>query len=370
MASSASISPGESAANAEAQRSLGLQVAREFLGVASDPALIKIGPLTQNYFSFTFSVEAESASGPRSVFVKIPKTDMRGRVAAILPVTSDDRRLAEEEASSLTLLGQKWSGADLAVRWVNLRGMVPEYNAIVTDRIYAAEALPVFRRFDLCRRTGVQGAGRRLDRSMARMGAALGRFHAANARTKVFRLSEALPKLEFYCRELSACSGSRLPMRVIRELKSMRDLEFGGVEAPSLKGLDVRNMLIDEKDSLYLLDPGKTKRTFREADIARFIMTLRILYWGSARLLLLREPDPRAEEAFLGAYYADSKPASPFLLRFFILKEYLKHWHTALDSLQRRAWPPTIKRLAVGLYVNPFYARQIAAQLKSIIEEV
>lgn len=352
-------------ANAQIQRVLGLKAASECLGVVGDESLVEIGPLAANNFSFTFHIRARTRAGLRQVFVKIPKIDMRGRAPRILPISPEDRQMAIEEEASLRLLSRKWTGDDLDVRWANLCGTVPEFNALVTDRIMADDAFRVFRRWDLARRFGFRGA-KRLQQTMARLGAALGRFHQTNARIGKFRLSESLPKYGFYCQELSVRCGNAWPERIQRKLESIRDSEFEGIEVPTLKGLDLRNMLIDRQDRLYLLDPGKMKLTCREADLARFIMTYRILFWGSSLLLFTGEADPRAEAAFLDAYYANSRPACPQLLNLFMLKEQLKHWHTALDSLQYRFWPPMIKRLAAGIYVNPFYTSQVARQLELI----
>ncbi|HAM35963.1 MAG TPA: hypothetical protein DEB40_10905 [Elusimicrobia bacterium] len=361
-----SSSNNELLSNAQIHRLLGLQVAKDILGATEDSSPAEVGPLSNNYYSFTFSVKARTHSGSDDVFIKIPKADMRGMVPRILPLTLEDRRMAQEEESSLRLLAQKWNAKEQEVLWVNLRGTVPEYNALVTDRIFADEALPAFRRFDILRRLGFQEYAQRLQRQMARMGAALGRFHQANRRPLIFRLNEALPKLGFYCQDIAARSGSAWPLEILRILDSMADLELSGIEVPTLKGIDIRNMLIGKQDRIYLLDPGKTKPTHREADLARFIMTYRILYWGSLKLLLLREPDPRGESAFLKAYYANSSPPNPRMLDLFLLKELLKHWQTALVSLQRLNWSAARKRLAAWIYVHPFYTRQIAAQLEVI----
>ena len=354
--------------NEQVQHLLGQHVAKVMLGARDCTYLVKIGPLAINNFSFTFSVDVFTSGGQRNVFVKIPKVDMRGSMPSILPITFEDRELAQEEESSLKQLGQKWDADDLEVRWVNLYWVMSEYNAIITDRIFADEAFAVFRRFDLRRRIGIRQDGQRLQRSMARLGAALGRFHYANSRPVVFRLAEELPKLEFYCREITATTGNVLPKRVLWKLKSMGDMEVAGIEVPTLKGIDIRNVLIDKQDRLYLLDPGRIKITHREADVARFVMTYRILYWGSKLLPLVQEPDPKAEAAFLESYYSHGHSSCHQLSSFFLLKEQLKHWHTALHSLQQRPWPSQLKRIVAKVYVNPFYVRQITAQFKLILK--
>lgn len=353
--------------NEQVQHILGQHMANSMIGVLDSSALVKIGPLTINTFSLTFSVYLSTSSRKINVFIKIPKGDMRSRIKSILPITIEDRELALNEESSLRLLDQKWHADDLDVRWVKLYGTVPEFNALITERIFADEAFMVFRRFDFRRRLGFRKDAQRLQSSMARLGAALGRFHYANSRPVVFRLSEELPKLAVYCREITAATGSIWPERVLSKLQSMSNMEVGGVEVPTLKGLDIRNVLIDKQDRLYLLDPGRMKKTHLEADLARFLMTYRIIYWGSKFLLLFREPDAKAEIAFLESYYLNNRPSSHWLLSFFLLKEQLKHWHTSLDSLQKRPWPSPLKRIMAIIYVNPFYIRQIMAQFKLIV---
>lgn len=363
---SRTLPPEETLTNAEVHHLLGLKVATEMLG-ATEPAIhVEIGPLSSNHFSFTFSVKVGGGLNQRNAFVKIPKLDLRHHAPTILPISQGDLKMALEEESSLRLLARDWDGVDLEVNWVRLCGSVPEYNALVTERIFAEEAFTVFRRFDLRRRVGFWRDTKRLRGSMARIGAALGRFHRTNVRPATFRLSEAMPKYEFYCQELSASSGSAWPERILRKLHSMGDMHFASTEVPTLKGLDIRNVLIDEQDRLFLLDPGRTKFTYREADLSRFLMTYRILYWGSKFLPVLRQPDRKAEAAMLGAYYADNQPPSGTLLSLFLLKEQLKHWHTALDSLRLLHWPTSLKRLALCTYVNPFYIRQIATTLNSL----
>jgi len=359
----ASAISGNRPDNAQVQHTLGLRVGRDILGAVGD---VEISPLSTHNFSFTFSVKAGTPSGLRHVFVKIPKTDLRSRQPTILPITSGDRRMAQEEESSLRLLGEKWEGNDLQVYWVKLRGTIADDNAIVTDRVFADPGFSAFRRLDLLRRLGFRQKGQRLCRLMGRLGTAFGRFHQANAKATVFRLSKMIPKLEFYCQKLASATGSPWPERVLKMVRPMGGMEFESIEVPTLKGIDMRNVLIDAQDSLYLLDPGKTKLAPREAALARFMMTYRILYWGSNLLLLVRTPDPKAEESFLSAYYAGGESRGGRLLDLYLLKEQLKHWHTALDSLRLRAWSPAATRLAADIYVNPFYTRQIRAQFHAI----
>ncbi len=353
--------------NRVAQLSLARLVVEKVIGQPFDLTNVKIGPLSTNYFSFIFRLSVVSSQGTENVFVKIPKEDLRSGSRTILPISCADRRMAEDEASSLRRLFDQWLSKDVGVSWVRLRGEVSDYNAIVTDAVDGDEALTVFRRLDLRRRFGYVKDRDRLRAAMARLGAALGRFHRVNSKETVFQVDQAIPKLERYCRGIESRAHSPVLAEISQAIGLFAGLELDAVEVPTLKGIDIRNVLMNDQDGLSLLDPGRMKPACREADLARFIMTYRILYWGSGLFFLGLRPDTKAEGAFLEAYYSNSAPPSPKLLSFFIIKEQLKHWRTALDSLRLLPWPVLVKRIAATTYVNPYYTRQLTEELGGLI---
>jgi len=275
--------------------------------------------------------------------------------------------MAEEEVTSLHSLVEDWRSDDIGVSWVRLYDFFPQYNAIVTDAAEGKDAFALFRKLDLRRRFGWQNDSERLCAAMTRLGTALRRFHQKNAKKIFFRLDELLPKLERYCNEIEAIIKRSYPNHVKQILNSIADINIDAVEVTTLKGIDIRNILVAKEDKLWLLDPGRMKRTCREADLARFIMTYRILYWGSSLFLLGLKPDWRAEQAFLDAYYENSTPPSPKLLSLYLIKEQLKHWWTALDSLRMLPYSPRLKKLVEVLYVNPYYIRQLKTEIQKVI---
>jgi hypothetical protein len=352
--------------NETIQKDLSRLVVEEITGLPFDKVHTTIGKLAINYFSFVFSIKAQTPNGSQRVFVKIPKEDLRQRSKSILPISPADRTLASDEELSLRMLNDRWHSDDLDIFWVRLRSVFPQYNAIVTDAIEGDDAFAIFRKLDLRRRLGSNKDSIRLREVMARFGKALGRFHQGNARAMVFRVNEILPKLEHYCRELGSSTRNPLLNKAIKTLDSIADLEIDTLEVLTLKGLDIRNVLMDKQDKLFLLDPGRMKQTCREADLARFIMTFRIIYWGRGLFLLRLSPDYQAEKAFLDAYYSNTTQPSKELLSLFLIKEQLKHWQTAIYSLGLLTWPITLKRLVAATYVNPYYTRQLAMELKKV----
>lgn len=331
-----------------------------------DGTKVNVTPLVTNYFSFVFSLQIPGPNSLGKVFVKIPKKDLRRGSNTILPITPADRIMAEDEVNSLQLLADEWAADDLGVSWVRLRTFIPQYNAIVTDAVDATDALGIFRRMDFCSRMGSKASRAWSRGAMARLAEALGRFHKRSTQSSVFFMRESLHKLESYCDELSVKARNEWPERVKRVLRSMADLKIPAVVVPTLKGIDIRNVLMDERERIFLLDPGRVKRTCREADLARFLMTYRILYWGSRLFLLGLRPDTEAEKAFLKIYYSNTAPGDSRLLSLYLIKEQLKHWHTAIDSLYLLPWSITMKRLVAAIYINPYYTRQLAAEVKKV----
>lgn len=353
--------------NDTAQRNLARAVVETVLNIPYDQAIVSVGPLVTNYFSFVFPLNVSDRGRTQKVFVKIPKEDLRSGAKSIFPILPADRRLAQSEIHALQILAAQWHADDLDVSWVSLRGEVPQYNALVTDAVEADDALGMLRRWDLRRRVGSVGARRRLTSVMTRLGTALGRFHQISAKPVVFSIGPSIHKLDNYCLEIATSTRSSVLRKTMEKIHVLSSRHFNAVEVPTFKGIDIRNILMDESDRLFILDPGQLKFTCREADLARFIMTFRILHWGRPLFLLGIRPDPKAEQAFLDAYYAATSPPSPTLLGLFLIKEYLKHWHVALRSLRHFTWPQTVKRLVASLYVNRYYTDSLARELDRVL---
>ena len=327
---------------------------------------IQISKLSTNYYSFTFSISFNLSNRSQHIFVKIPKTCMRSSSQKILPITPADRLMANEEVSSLKFLENNWSREGSDVSWVKLLGLLPEYNAIVTERIFADEFFISCRRWDLSRRIGFVRDEKKFQHSMSSISYALAKFHKKNELKTSVYLSELLPKIGLYCKNLSSSSQSHLPNYIWKELQLLKNVKFNCFKVTTFKGIDIRNVLIDSKSKLFILDPGKLKISYPEADIARFLMTYRALFWGSIILPIVQAPSLRMEHIFLKSYHSNASFSNPQLLDIFMLKEQLKHWHTALDSLDRLQWPSIIKDLVKKIYVNPFYVRQVSSQLDLI----
>jgi len=100
-------------------------------------------------------------------------------------------------------------------------------------------------------------------------------------------------------------------------------------------------------------------------DLARFIVTCRILYWGSILLFLRITPNPSYEESFLNSYYGNNKRPLK-VLSILIIKEFIKHWRMAHTVLEMKSWPSPIKNFLKKNYIDPFYKSQINTEIPKL----
>jgi len=326
--------------------------------------VIECGPFEVNCFSICFWAALMGPTGRKEVYVKIPKVIFYEKEKEALGTLSDeDVRLAEDEYESLVYLSSHWDGADISVTFVKPLGFVREFNAIITERVMADHLFRQYRRSDLWGRLLGRVHTDPLPDAMSRLGETLGRFHKKSGGPVVCDVDSILGKIHGYMLELrgygvdSACLD-----KIARRLNRSKRLKLTSRRAVNLKGIDVRQVFVDQHSGLYLLDPGRMKDGFREVDLARFVVTCRILYWGTAAILFQLTPSSRYEESFLRAY-AQVNDISETALGILILKELFKHWRMAHVSLEKKRWPRGNKVLLKKLYVDRFYKRQLSLEL-------
>ena len=138
----------------------------------------------------------------------------------------------------------------------------------------------------------------------------------------------------------------------------------------TLKGLDVRNILITDDDQLYLLDPGLIRREAYHADLARYIVTHEILFWGSPLFAIGVRPSPHTTESFLTGYSAEEDVLSSKTFKILKLKELLKHWSMAYTALRLKQYPLIIDSLLRKGYINRFYEGEISPLVDELLTEV
>lgn len=347
--------------NAELHQEIASVVVREVLKLPRQ-IQVKLCPLQSLDFSSTFSIDWRLDGDWQGVFVKIPNVEVRKRQVGL--ITSADRSFAAEEYGSLVRLSQAWDGANLGVSFIKPLAFLPDYNAIITQRAYGREFFALFRRLDLRRRLA-PGADEQMLDCLNRLGRALAGYHRNCGEERLFEVEATEAKIHGYLARLQELHVDRaLLSQIGRALSGLRMRVASTHLTDTIKGLDIRNILIDSQSRLFLLDPGKLKRDYEEADLARFLVTCRILFWGSLWLFLRLTPHRVCEQSFLQGYYGEGHPT--WVLTVFTIKELLKHWLMAHVALGLNRWPLALRNVVKRTYIDPFYRQEIRVELRKL----
>jgi hypothetical protein len=355
--------------NYQVYESLKWLVADQFLlGDNISQAKITYGPMEINDFSVCFWVNVNCDSGHKGLYVKIPKTSIIERKVAkrtIMPLSDNDRIFAQDEYRSLVHLSKIWKSDDIKVGFVKPLKFFKEYNAIVTGRISAGHIFRLFRKQDVKKKLHINKNNDLVHDALLRIGMALSRFHQRSFMKGVFTSDKAVLKMERYCLELRSF-GTDLKFNkwLLNKVRALKGYVTSTQMTQTLKGLDLRNVFINEDGTLFLVDPGRMKEDYQEADLARFMITCRILYWGGMLFFFRVTPHRSYEESFIQGYYGFKKRSNK-LLDILVIKELLKQWRWAYVNIEFKHWPEFLKYILKKTYVDPFYKREIAAEFSS-----
>ena len=327
-----------------------------------------VGTLEVNDFSACFQMLPTDRRGA-GLYVKIPKHDLYLQdTPELFPLTSDDLRMGQGEFESLRCLEEYW-GKDMdgAAPFVRAVGYEPDYNAIITKRVVGQDAYPMlFKWASTAAKGNSKAVARFVDvlRSIARP---LAMFHGHFAEETPIDYDSIIEKMNIIRSKLEAVGiDNRFLKKTMDHLNNIEHIKDPATRTQTLKGLDIRNIHWASTSTPVLLDPGALKSDWAEADLARFLVTLKLLFWGSFRFLGGTAPLPSFEAAFLESYLGVRNAFNPRLLNTLTIKELFKHWRMAYVAGSNKGWPSHIERMVTRWYVDPFYKSQISIQLSAL----
>jgi hypothetical protein len=162
---------------------------------------------------------------------------------------------------------------------------------------------------------------------------------------------------------LTDAPSRRLLLRYIGEIKALTP---AGEAAPvvNVEGFEIRNF-IHRRDTLFFLDPGQLSVGSRYEDVARFLVSLPLLHWGRARLLLPSPAEQLYAAAFLEGYQDSGISLTSSTLRAYLAKQYLKWWLHGLDVLAYKNYSRAFRWFGRRVYLPWFCSRRIDQQLRA-----
>ncbi|MDH5542741.1 MAG: hypothetical protein OEY64_07230 [Nitrospinota bacterium] len=354
--------------NLSVQKYITSFIEKTFSSNGRNTATIQVGEIEINDFSICFWVEIEPESGKYGLYVKLPKEEVEK--TEMWRINESDREMGEKEYESLQFLDKNWIEDEDSVKFIKPVAYLQKYNAIVTERIYAKGILPEFRALDTLKRIIPFVSTEKFKYYLANVGRSLRKYHDRVGEPVEYDLANTVTKIKTRLKSLdipSTTGNDTNEWHVL--LAKISGLTEKTVMTKTLKGLDIRNVFIGDSGKIYLLDPGRLKNDCREADLARFLVTIRILYWGTLRFFLRLKPLEEFEKFFLKGYYGSDSHGG-ILLRVFIIKELVKHWDMAYFALSLKSWPKPIKYILKNIYINGYYESEISAHFRRLKDEI
>lgn len=314
---------------------------------------IAVGASTENYFSTIFPFDVCTKTDRIKLFCKIPKADP-GKEYKLTP-SKEDLQLGTNEYQSLNILGTLWRN-DCDSLFITPVAYIESHNAIITKRVEGDELYLSLRRLDTWGRI-FSPLRKESEEIGYRIGRSIALFHQMPVLHNDSPRRTPYEKMAYY---LQILSRKKIRLENIQDkilaLPSSSDEETKLVN--TLKGLDIRNGLYRSDQSLVFLDPGRIKSDYAEADLGRFLATLRLLYWGSVRFGLQYMPQKGLERAVLEGYRS-IRSVCDSRLRLFLTKELLKHWVMAYVALDLKRYSYGTNAFMKQFYVDAFYIKNL-----------
>jgi len=179
---------------------------------------------------------------------------------------------------------------------------------------------------------------------LRRVAHALAGYHGATARSGPVDVARMVTKLQEKTRQLGVSSPAAWSLSLRQQSRLV----------PGIRGFEIRNML-SAGTKILLFDPGRLRLEPPEADLARFLVSLRLIAWGTS-LFVVGLKTRWIEAAFLDAY-RESHPIDEDWLRFLVTREVLWNWETSREALAVRPWPGYLRSLVRAAYLEPGFRR-------------
>jgi hypothetical protein len=326
---------------ARALRALGEIGARDQLGP---------GHVELDYWSLTFPIRCKGPGGNRSYFIKIPKSGALTNTSGGV-LYDESRSQGRAEFETLRVLWSFAQGHGLTA--VRPLAYLDQADAILTDFVPAVEL------YEICRwaALGSRWNRARASDALAATGTWLRKFHDSQepgSPIAEFDLrSEFLKRFEWLSEKAAR---PRLVRAIWEQLRAV-PLDPGATRiVASLPEFEVRNVMVGI-DGIYPVDTGEPRPRPPEADVARFVVSIAMIFWGSPLFLLTRRADIGLIRAFLDGY---GRPnfGSKALDRWFLGLEWLRQWQDAYFVVDRvKSYPTALRQLIAWLYIDgPFSA--------------
>jgi hypothetical protein len=304
--------------------------------VSRDLTATRVGAwrFESRYFSSLIHFALEVEGLPQAFVAKFPKAQRRRGFTTLPARMPDDVRIAQLEHDALGALAKTW----------------PQGATVFVSPVFfdSNTGMLVFRRLDGIDVYSARLAGelvssptpKGLVQILGSVGRELARYHDATAGDGDIDAS----RIRLRIKNKADALGIAMPHAVdALELNDRTTL------VPGIRGFEIRNMMI-VNGTIVLFDPGRLRDEPPEADIARMIVSLRMLTWGTRHFL--RAVNTTAIEAAFLEGYRENRTINAAWLNLLIFRELAWNWQEGREVLAVRSWPGWFRALLAISYVD------------------
>jgi hypothetical protein len=330
---------------------------------------LQISEVEIDYWSFIFQVNWQTGNGQRGVFVKIPRNPLQKPVISQALADPLSLQMGQAEFLSLSRLYEFWTQHP-SKRFGAIKPLIywPEWNTIVTERVNARDLYVVLRTAACMPRISGRLQQKELFLMLGSLGEWLADFQLDfdSTESRILDSRDYAADIEGCWQTIGSYSRHQRKIRSIAERVNQIKIQSPQTFCPHLEGFEIRNVVVERSSNrLFVLDPGQINFECYLENIAGFLISLDILYWGTSWFLLRWSFFQTMHSAFLEGFTRRIQ-ITPHWLLFFKIKELIHSWGAACLVLDRKKLPAALKVLLQSVYVDRFYIEELARCLSQL----
>lgn len=310
-----------------------------------------------NDYSFCSEIKIKLGEEIREYFIKIPKRDIAYieiEERDIFPITERDKELGMNEVESLKNLNKKYISSKVDTNLVKCVHYSFSKNFIITEKIYAKDFFKTLRKASLIK-FFLSLSIKSVEKNMFNLGQSIAVFSEKEGGIEnVIEYKLDKSKIDPYLEKISSKKYSYKFDSLFFKAEGLNSILSDG-----FKGLDIRNILIDKSNKIYVLDPGKIKLEYAESNLARFITTLLIIFWGSFYFFIGFKTHKYYLDFLIKGFLSKNTKINPIIFDSELKKETIKHWELAIRALENKKWNKFVSSFIKSFYIDKFYASLI-----------
>jgi hypothetical protein len=321
----------------------------------------------RNDFSSIFKLKIIFEKNSSEYFIKIPRAQINNDKINI--ISKDDRNMGKNEYNSLCFLKKNWSKYNY-IEFVKPLTYLEKYNAVITQSFNGNDFFLDIRKEDILNRFNLNKSKSDINLKLKNISESISNYHQLCVGSEFnlidFEYKILIQKIINKLTNLEKKIFFKINFKYFfYNLLKLKEEKIKIRHSYTLKGLDIRNILINEKGLIKLLDPGKLKYEPEVAGIARYLVTTELLYWGKLLFFIKFSISNNLKNSIMAGFSTLSLREKK-LLNIFLLKEYIKHWDQAYNNIDLKFWPKLIKKFLKKYYVDNFFIERVHSIISKI----